>query len=252
VLSEERLAFWQTVFATAPPNVHFVFVSRYFAEEVITDVGVELAAERYSVIHNPIDTGIFTYDAKPVSQRTKVLSIRSFASAKYANDLTVAAIEELRDESWFGELEFRIIGDGALFDETLAPVRGMENVHIERRFLNQAEIAHLHKQYGVFMVPTRMDAQGVSRDEAMSSGLVPLTNAVAAIPEFVDERCGFLTEADDHCGLASAIRALRSDPELFERMSRAAASRVRSQSAANLVIKRELGLVTSGEPVTDE
>jgi glycosyltransferase involved in cell wall biosynthesis len=36
-------------------------------------------------------------------------------------------------------------------------------------------------------VPSRTDTQGVSRDEAMSSGLVPVTNAVAAIPEFVDD-----------------------------------------------------------------
>ena len=50
----------------------------------------------------------------------------------------------------------------------------------------------MHKKNGIFMVPTRLDSQGVSRDEAMSSGLVPITNNVAAIPEFVDDTCGML------------------------------------------------------------
>ncbi|GGC10709.1 hypothetical protein GCM10010972_25030 [Cellulomonas carbonis] len=251
VASDARLRFWREVFMTAPPNVHFVFVSRYFADEVMDDVGIQLDRDRYSIIHNPIDIDIFTYVPKPREQRMRILSIRPFASAKYANDLTVKAVQELRGEDWFQELEFRIIGDGALFDETLAPVADLPNVCIERRFLTQSEIADLHKEYGVFIVPTRMDAQGVSRDEAMASGLVPITNAVAAIPEFVDEQCGFLAEADDHRGLASAIRTLRSDPAAFDRLSRNAADRVRRQSSTGLVIERELSLILEEGSVSD-
>jgi len=242
-----RLEFWRRVFAEAGVNVHFVFVSRYFADEVMEDVGVELEPQRYSIIHNPIDTEIFTYTPKDTEQRKRILSIRPFASAKYANDLTVAAIQELRGEPWFGDLEFRIVGDGDLFEETLAPVRGLRNVRIERRFLSQGEIARLHQEYGVFVVPTRMDAQGVSRDEAMASGLVPVTNAVAAIPEFVDDRCGILAPAEDSGGLADGIRRLYADPQLFADMSRAAAQRVRRQSGESVVVEKELALITGAD-----
>src|SRR5690606_14305978 len=40
--------------------------------------------------------------------------------------------------------------------------------------------------FGVFLVPTRMDAQGVSMCEAMASGLLIVSSNNTAIPEFVD------------------------------------------------------------------
>jgi glycosyltransferase involved in cell wall biosynthesis len=140
-------------------------------------------------------------------------------------------------------MEFRIIGDGPLFDETVRPLRGLDNVVLEKRFLTQREIADIHTKYGIFLVPTRMDSQGVSRDEAMSSGLVPVTNAVAAIPEFVDSDCGRLAPAEDAEGLARAIIELYEQPETFLHLSSAAAARVRRQSDIKLMIEKELKLL---------
>lgn len=80
----------------------------------------------------------------------------------------------------------------------------------------------------------------MSRDEAMSSGLVPVTSAVAAVPEFVDEECAFLAPAEDHRELADALRTLHRDPERYMRMSRAAARRVRAQSGADHVVAEEM------------
>ena len=114
---------------------------------------------------------------------------------------------------------------------------------IERRFLKQGEIAALHREYGVFLVPTRMDAQGVSRDEAMSSGLVPISNSVAAVPEFVDGSSGILVPGDDAKAMAEAIRHLHEHPDEFLRLSDGAAKRVRRQSAKGLVIEKELALL---------
>ena len=85
-----------------------------------------------------------------------------------------------------------------------------------------------------------MDTQGVSRDEAMASGLVPVTNAVAAIPEFVDATCGVLAPAEDAHELAEGLLAIIRDPRLFANMSAAAAQRVRRQSAHDAVIQREM------------
>ncbi|WP_432457714.1 FkbM family methyltransferase [Cellulomonas iranensis] len=243
--STRRLEFWRSVFADPGDDVHFVFVSRYFADEVMQDVGVELPAHRYSIIHNPIDTELFSYRPKDVELRRKVLSVRPYASRKYANDLAVDAVLALRDEPEFSAMTFRFVGDGPLFDETLAPLRDMPNVTLERRFLTQHEIVELHRQHGVFLVPTRMDAQGVSRDEAMASGLVPVTNAVAAVPEFVDEESGVLAPGDDHAVMAAGMLELVRDPERFSRMSAAAAARVERQSSARSVITAEIELIRS-------
>jgi FkbM family methyltransferase len=241
--SDKRMSFWRALLSPMPENLKLVFVSRYFADEVMEDVGVQLSSSQYEIIHNPINTDIFSYQQKPVEQRKKILSIRPYASPKYANDLSVKAIRQLANKCYFNEIEFRMIGDGPLFEEILGPLRIYPNVRIERRFLSQHEIAALHKEYGVFLCPTRMDAQGVSRDEAMASGLVPITNAVAAIPEFVDESCGFLAMAEDAEGLVNAVERLFEDSALFKSMSCAASGRVRSQSSGELVIDKELKLI---------
>lgn len=240
--SELRMEFWRGLLQPMPANLKLVFVSRYFAEEVFEDIGFRVPEDSYTIIHNPIDTGLFSYQEKHPDQRRRVLSIRPYASRKYANDLSVKAILKLSEKPYFDDLEFRMIGDGKLFDETLAPLREFKNVKIERRFLTHGEIAAIHKHYGICLTPTRMDAQGVSRDEAMASGLVPISNAVAAVPEFVDESCGILVDGEDSDGLAAGIAAVYEDAARFSALSAAAAERVRRQSAKHVVVLQELAL----------
>ena len=245
VQSEHRMRFWRGLLRNIPKNLQLVFVSKYFAEEVMEDLGFRLPESKYHIIHNPIDTDLFAFHSKPVEQRKKILSIRPYASRTYANDLSANAIIELSTKPWFKELEFRMVGDGKLFEEVLGPLRQFDNVIIERRFLSQPEIASLHREYGVFLCPSRMDTQGVSRDEAMSSGLVPVTNLIAAIPEFVDESCGILAGPNDAMALAEGIAALYEDPDLFSRKSRAAAERVRQQSSKEVLAAFELKLINA-------
>lgn len=237
-VTTQRMDMWREVLAD--DRLHFVFVSQFLADQAMQDTGVALPQDRYSVIHNPIDTDLFAHNRKSPEQRFDLLSIRPFASNIYANDLTVAAILDLVDEPWFDRLNIRIVGAGRLFVEVTEPLWELPNVTVEPRFLQQAEIAQLHRQHGVFLCPSRLDSHGVSRDEAMASGLVPVTSHVAAIPEFVDESCGFLTPPDDPIAIADAIRSLVDDPDLFLRMSDAAADRVRNQADHRIVLDKEL------------
>lgn len=242
--SEERQAFWKEVFSEIDNyNIHFIFVSKYFSNEIFEDNHIQLPPDKYSIIHNCIDTEMFDYIKKDPEQRKKLLSIRPYASNKYANDLTVKCIEELSKEPFFKELQFMIMGSGEHFDRITAPLKKYPNVALEKRFLRQDEIAALHKHYGIFITPTRMDAQGVSRDEAMSSGLVPVTNAVTAIPEFVDETCGILAPEEDHLQMAEGIKRLYHDAALFEQMSENAAKRVRRQTSREYTICKEIELI---------
>lgn len=241
-LSDQRANFWRKLLVNPPENFNMVFVSSYFAEEVFEDLKVRLTNDKYKVIHNPIDTLLFKYSKKNKLQRKKILSIRSFASKKYANDLSVKAILELSKAVFFDELEFKLIGDGVLFEETVAPLRQFSNVIIERRFVMHHEIADIQKEYGVFLNPTRWDSQGVSRDEAMASGLVPVTTSVSAVPEFVDDQCGMLVEPDNACELAAAITYLYENPEEFSEKSEMAARRVRAQCDSVLIANKEISL----------
>src|SRR5699024_11554196 len=115
----------------------------------------------------------------------KILSIRPFASKKYANDQSVKSIQALSKASFFDQLEFHFYGDGVLFDSVLEPIKKFENVFINRGFLLQDEISNLQDAFGIFLCPTRLDSQGVSMCEAMSSGLVHISSNKTAIPEYV-------------------------------------------------------------------
>ena len=240
---EARRLFWRGLARNWPLNLRLVFVSRTAAEQAQDGLGVRLPAGCWRVIHNPIDTALFAYQPKAPEQRFRVLSIRPFNNWSYANDLTAAAIVKMSDHPLFPQFFFHIIGDGALFETQLAPLADFCNVRCERRFISQDEISALHKDNGVFLVPTRMDTQGVSRDEAMSSGLVPVTNAVAAVPEFTAPDCAGLASAENANELAQAMLEMAQNPALFLQRSQRATARVRRQSAADIIIPAELALM---------
>lgn len=243
-----RHEFWRQLFEDVEHKLHFVFVSQYFADEVMEDLGVTIDPDNYSIIHNFIDTELFAYKKKDAEQRKNILTIRPFASAKYANDLTVKAILDLAKEEYFNQLSFTIAGDGDLFDEITKPIKHFDNVTLINKFLTQSEIAKLHVKNGVFINPTRMDAQGVSRDEAMSSGLVPVTSNNTAIPEFVSHEEGYIVATEDYKGLADSIRDLYSNPDVFLKKSSASAKRVRRQSGFKQTIQAEISLLSGKKP----
>ncbi|WP_457787448.1 FkbM family methyltransferase [Pseudomonas sp. PL-6] len=241
-VSEKRMVFWRALLNPMPANLQMVFVSKYFAEEVMEDLGFRLPDERYHVIHNPVDTDLFSYAEKDPEQRKKILSIRPYSSKVYANDLAVKCIEELAREPFFGELAFHIIGNGALFDETVEPLKKYTNVTIEKKFLSQYEIAALHKKYGVFLCPSRYDTQGVSRDEAISSGLVAVVSDVGAVTEFVDPELTFVVKAESYEGLASSIKCLYENPDLFVRNSRLSSAHACAKVSKKSIVSKELEL----------
>ena len=153
------------------------------------------------------------------------------------------AIQILSKRLFFEQLNFTIIGEGDLFEEIVTPLRSFKNVNIINRFLNHAEISEYHKKNGILIVPTRMDTQGVSRDEAMSSGLVAITTNVAAIPEFIDNTCGRVVPPEDPKAIADAIEKLYNEPELFLKLSKSASERVRKQCGFKQTIEREMEVI---------
>ncbi|WP_144899556.1 glycosyltransferase family protein [Luteimonas cucumeris] len=242
--SERRMSFWRKLLSDPPASLRLVFVSRTFAEECWTDLGMRLADDRWSVIHNPVDTALFRFEERSVDLRWNILSVRSHESRGYANDLTAEAVRLLSAHPLFPRMRFRLIGDGKLFDSNFADLRTYSNVRLERRQLSQAEMAEIFRENGIFLTPTRSDTQGVTRDEAMSTGLVPVTNAVSAVPEFVDHECGILVAPEDAAALAAAILKLVENEAQFLSMSKAASDRVRKQRGLERIIDQELALLS--------
>lgn len=221
-------------------KIHFVFVSDWMKRITFTDTFA--STPKYSIIPNPIDTNLFKYAEKSVELRKKILMIRSFNSSKYANDISMEAILQLSKKSYFNELEFTIYGKGVHWEKLTSKIKHLKNVKLINKLLPQSEIPTLHQQHGVFLCPTRMDAQGVSMCEAMSSGLVPITSDNTAIPEFVtNKKSGLLTTSSSDA--ARAIEYLYNNPEQFLTMSRNASNAISEKCGIDVVIEREKNLI---------
>ncbi|MGY0560323.1 glycosyltransferase family protein [Luteimonas sp. A277] len=238
--SEARTAFWKGLMEAPPAGLGFVFVSRMFAGQVWEDIGVQLPDDRWTVIHNPIDTGLFQYWKKSPEQRFRILLVRPHHSRVYANDVAAKVISLLSLRPEFRQMSFLLVGDGPLFEENFGQLLQYPNVHFRRSFLTQQELASLYRDYGIFLVPTRADTQGVTRDEAMACGLVAVTNRVGAVAEFVDNECAILAAEEDAEAMAEGILSLLANPDRFQQMSAAAAARVRMQSDMDDVIAKEI------------
>ena len=223
-----------------PSRHRFVFVSEWMRRVTETDTMTRLPV--YDVIANPIDTERFPYSPKPSELRRRILLLRSFESRKYANDIAIKAVLLLSRHAEFEECELAICGRGRMFAELTRPLRQFANIVISEGFRTQKDIRALHASHGVFLCPTRQDAQGVSMCEAMCSGLVPVTSKSTAIPEFVtDGVSGFLTRSASE--IVGALLTLIRSPRTFSRMSVAAAEQVRRKAALDIVVARELNVL---------
>jgi glycosyltransferase involved in cell wall biosynthesis len=241
--SERRMEFWRGLLTNIPSNLHFVFVSNYLRNEVSEDLDLVIPDDKVSIIPNYVDQSKFSYQEKDPEKRKRILSIRPFSSNKYGNDLTVKAIQELSKKTYFNELDFLIVGEGELFEETVKPIRNLRNVKLINRHLSEKEYREIFSDYGVFLCPTRWDSQGVSRDEAMSCGLVAITNRVAAIPEFVSDEEALLVPGESIDGLAKAIDLMFLRPDLFSELSRCGPSVVARKCNHRLTITKEILLI---------
>lgn len=223
-------------------KVHFVFVSHWIKK--VAEQDTLSTIKNFSIIPNPIDVELFRFDKKSDDLRKKILVLRSFKSKKYANDISVKAILQLSKTAYFNELTFSIIGDGPLFDSLLLPLRNFPNVHIQRGVVPHSEIPALHKEYGIFLCPTRQDTHGVSMCEAMSSGLVPITSNNSAIPEYVKHGVtGILTKSPGQ--VAQAVEDLYNHTAKFQKISIAASQSMSEICNIHTIIHKELSIIQS-------
>ena len=222
-------------------NHEFVFVSEWMKDILENDSHTKGKIKKYTIIPNVIDNTIFDYNKKKETDRLNILSIRPYASKKYANDLSVETILKLSQKDYFNKLHFTFYGDGKLFDKTLAPIKDFSNVSINKRFLKQDEISKLHKQNGVMLIPTRQDAQGVSMCEAMSSGLVVITSDNTAIPEYMNNKAGYLCKNVED--MVNAVEDIYNNPKSFLKKSEYASEFINGLCAPEIVIKKELDII---------
>jgi glycosyltransferase involved in cell wall biosynthesis len=195
----------------------------------------------WEVIPNIIDEELFKFEEKDPHLRYNILLIRPFTSGKYANDIAISVIKKLKSKDKHNKIKVKIIGNGHLFDKITKDLKEIENVEINKGFIHQTEIAKIHKQYGIFLCPTRQDAQGVSMCEAMSSGLIPITSNNTAIPEFLPLHYGLACNTEEE--MVQKIMEIMEDEKLFIRLSKEMAEIIRKKCGYNSTIRIEIDLI---------
>jgi glycosyltransferase involved in cell wall biosynthesis len=167
----------------------------------------------------PLDAFVVTYAGRLV--RYKGLPLLLDAWATLCRDRTDALLvlvgagtadihsceTELREAANEGAMRGRVLFTGAVDD-----------VH---RYLRASD---------AFVFPTEEEAFGISLVEAMACGLPCVATHVGAIPEIADDGAALLVPPGDRSALDTAIRQVLDQPDLRERLGRAAHKRARSFS----------------------
>ncbi len=221
-------------------HLSYIFVSNWM--RVCAEKDIQTKFLKSCIIPNYVNNELFKFTKKEEEKRKNILLIRPFHNRKYANDIAVKAIIELSKTPNFNEFEIEIYGSGAYFKKETEPLKDLKNVRVYNKFLTQEEIASIHKRFGIFLCPTRQDAQGVSMCEAMSSGLIPITSNNTAIPEFVTNlETGFLTSNPSQ--IAEAILYLYNNPERFKEISQKSSVSINEKCDYKATIQKELDTI---------
>ncbi|ARQ06526.1 Glycosyl transferases group 1 [Macrococcoides canis] len=221
----------------------FIYVSKSYKEKYV-DPYLGRVPEHYYIIHNPINESLFPYRQKKAEDRFHICNIRPYTAKNYANDITRDVILGLSKKKYFDKLTFELHGDGPLFDEITKPLERFSNVTLNKAFIQQYEIHEIHARNGIYLGPTRHDSQGVSLCEAMSSGLVPISNDIGAIKEFIaDKETGLVAGRDDVEGMIERIDFLINQPDEFLRLSYNAAQEIRRLTGEQIITKKELEVI---------
>jgi glycosyltransferase involved in cell wall biosynthesis len=95
----------------------------------------------------------------------------------------------------------------------------------------------------IFVLPSYVEGMPMALLEAMSFGLPVIATPVGGVPEIVThEHDGLLVPAGDINALAAAIARLTTEPELRERLGRAARETVARRFSLDSAVERLLGI----------
>ena len=220
-------------------NSTFVFVSNWSKENSEKDFHIKY--NNYAIINNKIDDITFTYHEKTAEDRLKVLSIKSYSTHVYANDILQEVILEFSKYDEFKHFTFDLYGEGVLFDECTEKIKDFKNVNLYRGFLSHQEIADIQNKHGVLIYPKRGDSQGVSRCEAMISGLVPIASDIEAISEFSPPNTAYLVKSVQD--FIDALIFIYKNPDDYLKKSKEGSIFIKEKCSYENTVKKEIELI---------
>ena len=214
-----------------------VFVSEWMKTKGKSHSCLKLNDSR--VIPNPVDIDVFKYHAPSEIKMKKAVSLRSFTNNKYGLDIAIKAFSSMQS------VKLEIFGTGQLFEKLKSLIKETNsNTEIFHKSISHDKVSTLYSNYGFFIAPSRVEAQGVAMCEAMACGLPIIATNIGGIPEFVrDGIDGYLVNKDDFQAIKESIQKLTENKELFNQMSINARQRVINTCSSSVVLEKETSLM---------
>lgn len=201
--------------------------NRRFLEKLLSEEGL---SDKIHVVHCGLDPEVFTPSRGPRRDGSEftIVGVGQLAPRKGFHVL-VEACHHLAER----DVPFRcyILGEG----EERGRLEGLiEQYNLREQVLlpgriYQEDLRNFLERASIFALPCVKDKSGdqdgipVVLMEAMAMELSTVSTDISGVPELIDhERSGLLTPPGDAIALADTLHRLRDDPELRERLGKAA------------------------------
>lgn len=226
---------------------HIVGVSQYVADRTASLIGLDRGGIR--VIYNGVDTSKFSPHPTTRAEPETVAFAGTLCEKKGLRYL-VRAIDLLHQRG--RRLKLRIAGQdlgstkghGSFLDEVLADVSDSTRCDVDYvGALPHDEMAPFYAGASVIVLPSLMEAQGLTWVEAMACARPVVASDRGPGPEVIEDgRSGLLTEPTDARALASTIATVLDDDDLARRLGRAARERAVAQFSLGQATAENLAL----------
>jgi glycosyltransferase involved in cell wall biosynthesis len=198
-------------------------VISYSDEERGELVRLGVDPERIRVIHNGINTDVFSPDSENSSKK-QILWIGRYMPGKGAEYLIEAFARLVGEDP---ELHLLMIGDGPFREKIANRIRELDltDAVTLSTFVPNTELPAVYRNSSVFVLPSIYEGFPRTILEAMACG-VPVV--CSRLPQLVDvvNGAGLTIPVRDAGAIASAVSAILADPAMARKMGETGRSRV--------------------------
>ena len=214
----------------------------YTKAELDRTIALGISPDKIHVIHNGIDTNLFTPSDR-ISSKKQLLWIGRFTPGKGVEYLLKGFQIFSRD---FPDYVLVMVGRGPLRDDFIEIIRewGLTDKIILREFIPNEELPSLYHESALFVLPSL--EEGVPRTilEAMACGKPVVCTA---LPQLVDivSGCGILIPPGDAEALADALSELISNPNLARDLGQSAGAKAALRYSWDDTVSKTMDIYTS-------
>ena len=234
--------YWLKKFAVRD-NVEWVFVSDWLRKSAEEINGVSFRHSK--VIHNFIDSTVFSYQPKSADCRKKIVIVRKFDNTRqHSIDQSVLAILSLSRRDFFSDLTIEVYGDGGFWKELTAPLAQFRNVHLHNTFVPNRSLPSIYSDCGILLLPSRHDSHAVAMGEGASAGMVVVGSSVTSNPYFMNQEMNHtLADPENPDELADIIERLYRNPSEFMAISERLSRETQARCSAEQTVQKEIQLI---------